>query len=97
MNLTKAQKAALEIAATGDLIRWPGGFWALSNEPSSAVQEQFSVPERYVAAGTIYALDRKQLLMELGRGDAHPWSGPRRITEAGRLALSQALGANHEQ
>jgi len=87
MKLTKAQKEALEIAASGDLVRWPGGFWALSSEPSSAYQGSFAVPERYVASGTIYALDRKRLLMELGPGDAHPWSGPRRITPAGRSAL----------
>lgn len=87
MKLTKAQKTALEMAATGDLIRWPGGFWSLSSEPSSAFQGELAVPERFVAAGTIYALDRKQLLMELGPGETHPWSGPRRITEAGRNAL----------
>lgn len=93
MKITKAQKTALELAATGDLVRWPGGFWALSNEPSSTFQGAIPVPERFVAAGTIYALDRKQLLMELEPGGTHPWSGPRRITDAGRLALSQ----NQEQ
>ena len=87
-RVSEAQAFALSLAAQGDLIRHDGGFWALRDEPLEVRSDGQPVPERYVASGTIYALDRKRMLQEVGPGATHPWSGPRRITALGRKALA---------
>lgn len=87
-KLSAVQEKALDLARRGDgvLVRWRGGFWTYPGCPVSheSWPSGAKVPTEYVTAGTIYALQGRQILAEEERDSFGGYSTKMRLTEGSR-------------
>ena len=66
LSPTQAQAVAVIKARGGKIERWPGGFWTT---PGIEFDQRpgYRVPNWYVGAGTVKALEKLGVLRETGR------------------------------
>lgn len=62
------------------LVRFPGGFWTLANTPLKGTLTCGDVPEWSVAAGTVRAMEKRNLLVRLN-AESEAWSDSYRLAE----------------
>ncbi len=89
MKLSEAQKFALAMMAEGIVVLWKGGWWSRPEEAVARKSDEgHDIPARSTGIQTLRGLEKRGLAERVNSGDLE-WRDPRRITEAGRRALTE--------